>query len=147
MSSPSLSTIESRLESLFARLPSLPIDVKELIVKYGPYIVLVGGIVTLATTVSAFLQGLTSVSLAPMLPLNAYLSLLFNLVIGIALLLSFKPLRSQHIKGWRTLLSVNLLYIVFTLISFLLFPLFFVFGFAGPLISLYLLFQVKSYYR
>lgn len=142
----SFDAIETKLESLFKKLPSLPTDVKDLIVKYGPYVVLVGGAITLLSTASAFLSGGFG-ALSGRLVLNNYLYLVFNVVVGLILIRAYKPLMARQLTGWRVLFYAMLLYLAITAISFILFPAFYLFAFAGPLISIYLLFEVKSYYH
>lgn len=143
MAKQSLSTIEYKLETFFAKLPQFPTDVKDLIVKYGPYVVLVGGVVTLLSTLQSFFSGLRSPDI---FVFNNYLFLVFNAVVGLALIASFKPLLNRQMRGWRTLFYINILDIVILVISFVLFPAFYIFGFAAPLIAFFLLFQVKSHY-
>jgi hypothetical protein len=146
MSQPTIADLENRLEKMFARIPALPKDVKDLIVLYGPYLVLLGGILSIlgsgilniyTISLGTFInRGMTGLLLY-----NFYLSIIFSIVSGIALIFAFKPLQEKQIRGWRILFYLSLIFAVLSIISLSIPSLF------GPLLCLYFLFQIKSYYN
>jgi len=72
-----------------------------------------------------------------------YIFVVTFLVLNVVLRgLSVQPLFSKSIKGWNLFFYATLLYFVYTIFSFDI-----VSGIINTLISLYLLFQVKEYYK
>lgn len=143
MAPQSLTDFESRLEEMFARLPSLHRDVIDLIVLYGPYVVLIGGIITvLGSGVFRFITGAPlSFDVRGLNTYNYYLLIVLNLIYGLVLLAAFKPLLKRQMSGWRTLFYITLLYGFVSIVSLD------VLGLIGPILSLYVLFQIKSSYN
>lgn len=137
-------TFEDNIEVFFAKFPALPYTFKEQLVMYGPYLILLGGIFEI------FNSGILNVLNLGLQPFwlnndiffgTHYLFIFFSILIGIIMILSFKPLLNKKITGWRMLLYADLLYFVVSLIA----------GDIGGMVltfvGLYLLFQIrKSYY-
>lgn len=141
MSTTSISDLENRLGNFFSRVPSLPSDIKQLIVDYGPYLVLIGGILTIVSfsgILNLFLVG--SPLLGGMFLYNYYLWMLYSIISGIVQIVAFKPLRSKKLSGWRMLFYLTLIYSALSVLSLQLLSL------LGPLIAFYILFQIKSNY-
>lgn len=138
----SFSDFENRLEGMFGRLPKLPTDILELIVAYGPYLVLIGGILSIT---SSGILGIFNGSFQPLMAgffgYNYYLLVVLNIVYGIILILAFKPLLAHQMKGWHTLFYLTLLFALVSIVSLNILDL------IGPLLSLYILFQIKQLYR
>jgi hypothetical protein len=141
MATKSIDDIEDRLNNLFNKAPSLPYDIKNLIVDYGPYLVLVGGILSI---LSSGLLNFFTLGFFPKLleiPLyNYYLQIIFNLIASTILVLAFKLLLKRHRRGWLMLFYISLLEI---------FMLIFTANLSGVLLcflSFYLLFQVREKY-
>ena len=135
-------------EYLVHKAPSLPANVKELIVKYAPYI----NIILILLVLPAILAFVGfSTALAPFGYWRAYrgAGYLFNIsgilsLVGLALNLLASPglfKRSMN-QGWRYLFWATLVSAVSSLISFNLGSLI-----INTAISLYFLYQVKSYYK
>ncbi len=138
----SLSDFETRLEGMFARLPSLPSDIIQLILLYGPYLVLIGGVLSIAGSgiLRIFTGAPLSFDVNGLNTYNYYLLVLLNIIYGVVLVSAFKPLMDRRMRGWRTLFYISLLYAAFSILSLDLL------GLIGPLLSFYVLFQIKSRY-
>jgi hypothetical protein len=131
---------------LVKKAPSLPENVKELIVKFSPYL----SIVALVFTVPALLAllGLYTFFSPAILLAGAQYS--FGNIIGIVFLLATLALEAMAIPGlfarkasaWKLIFYVTLVSAVDSLIHFNLGGLI-----IGTAISLYFLYQVKSYYK
>lgn len=134
----SFGRLEEFLEFLFGKLPSLPTDVKNLLVTYVPYTVLIAALVILANVALTFIEGATPGVLGYY---NYYLIQIANLIFGLALLSSFRLLQQNRLAGWRSLFFLNSLYLLLSVVLFgldnlLIIALFY-----------YVLFQLKSNYR
>ncbi|OGK63153.1 hypothetical protein A2334_01725 [Candidatus Roizmanbacteria bacterium RIFOXYB2_FULL_38_10] len=133
-------------EYLVKKAPSLPDGVKEAIVKFGPWITLILMIMAAPIILGAlglgtilmplgFLGGLGS-------GLNYSLSMIFTAVILVMELIALPGLFKRLKSAWNIMFYVTLIQAVHSLISFNLGGLI-----IGTLLSLYILFQIKSYYK
>jgi len=124
----------------------LPTGVKEAIVKYGPWITLILLILALPAILFAF--GLGTI-LAPFAFLggvgagvNFGVGLVFSAVVLVIEAIAIPGLFKRSASAWRLMYYAALLGGVQNLISFNLGGLI-----IGTLISLYILFQIKNYYK
>lgn len=125
----------------------LPANIKELIVKYGPYITLILMILLLPIIIAAL--GLSAI-LLPMVGVAAGvttgISTTINLLFAIAALvleaLALPGLFSRSKVGWNFVFYGTLVSAVSYLVRLDIFSLV-----VGTLISLYFLFQIRSYYK
>lgn len=133
------------------KAPGIPKDWKEFIVKISPYLAIVFVILLAPNVLAAFGIGAFIVPFGtiggmmagrPFLGLNYWLSALFIAVEMVFMGLAISPLFKRAKKGWQYLYYATLLGGVSSLIRFDLSGLIIGTGF-----SLYLLFQVKEYYK
>ena len=141
------SQLETTLDLYFGqKAPAMPANVKEAIVKYGPYITIIMMVMLLPIILtvlgfSAFLMpfsylgGLRS-------GFGFSFSTLFTVAILILDALALPALFKRQMQGWRFLYYVALLQIAQSLLSFDLVGL----AISGA-ISFYVLFQVKPLYK
>lgn len=139
-----LPEIEDGIEKFFYKFPDLPSYITQLMVVYGPYLVLIGGF--FVTLNSGILDAYQIGGILPFFQHNKafgpvyFTSLAFNLIYGLILLLAFKPLLSRQLNGWRMLFYANMISLFVSLLS----------GDIGMvvfhLVSFYLLYEIKKYY-
>ena len=143
-----LGRLESTLEVYFVdKAPfQLPAGAKEFIVKYGPWITLILLILTLPALLLAFGLGALVARFAFLGGLQAGVSygvgMIFSAVILVMEAFAIPGLLKRKLGGWRLMYWAALLGAVENLISFNLGGLI-----IGTLLSLYIIFQVKSYYK
>lgn len=142
-----LKTFTTTLETyLLHKAPAIPKDVKELIVKYGPWLVLIGLIFSIPAVLAAF--GMSAV-LSPFLLLAgprlgagftiAWVFLAVSLVLEVfALPHLFKRAR----KGWMLMYYATLLGVIENILMFNIAGLL-----IGSVLGLYILFQIREYYK
>jgi len=144
-----MAALESTLELYFnKKAPSLPSNVKEIIVKYSPYLILISIICILPVFFG--LLGLSTM----LLPASFYgyggvgygakftISTLFSLISLVISVVALPGMFKRSEKSWRLIFYGSLVSFVSNLISFNLGSLI-----IGSAISWYVLFQVKSYYK
>ncbi len=140
--------LEGTLETyLIDKAPfQLPEGAKEAIVKYGPWITLV--LLVLALPAILFAFGLGTI-LAPFAFLggigsgvNFGVGLVFSAVVLVVEAIAIPGLFKRSMSAWRLMFYATLLGGVQNLISFNLGGLV-----IGTLVSLYILFQIRSYYK
>lgn len=132
-------------EYLVKKAPNLPVNIKELIVKYAPILNIIG----LVLSVPAILALLGLGAMFSAYPYGAA-AFGFQSILGIAFLvvslilrfLAIPGLKAQTLKGWQFIYYATLVNAVYALVSFDWGSLI-----IGTLISLYFVFQVKSYYK
>lgn len=131
---------------LVKKAPALPLNVKEFIVKYGPYIMIAMMVLSLPAIIA--LLGLGTL-LAPVAALGGtkfnimyVVSMVFTFAIFVMQGLAISPLLKRSVKGWNILFYANLVSAVHSLINMDLVSLV-----IGTLISMYFLFQVREYYK
>lgn len=136
-------TFENNTEVFFAKFPQLPYSFRDQLVMYGPYLILIAGI---AEIFNSGILNILNLGFQPMWLNNDiffgtyYLFIFFSILIGIILILSFKPLLHKKLTGWRMLFYANLLYFIVSLIAGD------VGGLVLNLVGIYLLFQIRRYY-
>lgn len=143
MAEKTLVDLETRLDNLFKKAPSLPAEIIGLIVDYGPYLALISGALGLFSILSAGFRlgvffgplGLVGLSLV-----NYYLQIILNIIASVILILSFKPLKEKKYRGWQMLFYLTLIYAVFAIFLFNLG------GLVGVILSFYILFQIRGKY-
>lgn len=131
-----LHTLEQTLDLYLVRkAPAIPENWKEMIARFTPWITLIAIIIALPFIV---------------LPLNHLGVTGFMFMIGKAVFVTTLVLQAVAIgglfkrqaRGWRYLFYATLLNAAYNIILFDLVSLF-----IGTLVSLYILFQIKTYYR
>lgn len=133
---------------LVKKAPALPKNWKDILVKFAPWISILAVVLTLPAILS--LLGLGALLSAT--PYGGYmmaktgfgfgLGIIFLVVTGILRLLSVSGLLKRQLAGWNFIFYSVLVNAVYDLVS-----LNFASLIVGTLVSLYLLFQVKSYYK
>lgn len=143
----SVMELENQLELYFGKkAPALPANLKELIVKFAPWITLIL-MILLAPVILAAL-GL-SVMLLPVSVfagsssgLMGMLSLVGSIAVLVLELIALPGLFKRQLQGWRFLYYSVLVNAVVSLVTFNIIG-----GIISTLLGLYILFQVKSYYH
>lgn len=139
-----INKLEIKLEEIFVKkLPALPKKAKEIIVKFSPWIALVVLIVSLPTLIGAL--GLSAI----MMPGWGYgLHYGYNMAwwISIASMvltaIALPGLFKRKMSAWKLMFYSGLVMAVYNLVAMELGSLI-----IGTGISMYILFQIKSYYK
>lgn len=128
---------------LVKKAPPLPTNAKEIIVKFTPWIVLI--LLILALPPILLLLGL-SAAVAPFMMMSGVsTNIVSTIVLLIALVfeaMSIPGLMNRTKKGWQFAYYSSLLAGLSSLLSFNI-----VSAIIGTAISLYILFQIRSYYK
>lgn len=148
----SLGQLEDTLELyLVKKAPfQLPENVKEVIVKFAPWVTLILMVLTLPLILSVFGLGALLAPFATMLGPTAAVTygtnyLISTTVLAVSIILeliALPGLFKRSIKGWRLIFYASLLSIASSFLSFN-----FVGGIINGLIGLYFLFQIKNHYK
>lgn len=134
-------------EYLVEKVPALPKNVKEFLVKYAYLLNIIGIVLTIPAILSilgigAMFTVYTAGFGLAAFGLMSWLALAF-MAVGLGLrVLALPGLKARTIKGWEYTYYAALLNAVYSLINFDLGGLI-----IGTAISLYFIFQVKSYYQ
>ncbi|NTU46091.1 hypothetical protein HGA88_00515 [Candidatus Roizmanbacteria bacterium] len=145
--SDSLLQLENTLdEYLGKKAPQLPENAKETLVQFGPWISLIVIIITVPPILSlfslgAFLSPFAAIAGAT-LDFNYWISLLFILAAVVFELIALPKLFKREKKGWQYMYYAALITAVGNLVDLHLSSLI-----LGTLLSLYILFQIKKYYK
>lgn len=152
-----LNEVVGMLEEWFSKLPALPANAKDVIVKIAPWLALVFGILGVLVGLGgvATLLGLGALGMA-IVPWGGYgagtaymaatatgvIYMLVALVASVLELLSFPGLKARKMAGWNYAFYSVVVGVVGAIVAFNFFN-----AVISALIGLYLLFQVKSYYK
>lgn len=134
------------MEEWFLKLPSLPTNWKEVLVKVTPWIALIFGV--LGVVLSLIGLGLLAF-LSPFVFLaggwgaatGGPIAAILWLVSSVLMLLAYKGLTQRKLTGWNFLFWSEVVSLVSSVV------LFSVSGVLGTLLGFYILFQIKSYYK
>lgn len=147
-----MNQLEAFFEDLFLKKISfqLPAGVKEVIVKVAPWVTLIIIILSLPAVLTLFGFGSFMGGFAPFvgygLSSRYYLGIIILIVQLILMIMAFPGLQKREIKGWRYIYYSNLVSGVYGIISsYNLGALIWALIALG--IGLYIIFQVKSYYK
>jgi len=133
-------------EYLVKKAPALPANVKEFLVKFGPWISLILGIMILPVILAVFGVGVVLTPVAMMAGARFGAGYMLGVVVaGVQLVLQFVAipgLMKRQMQGWKLTYYATLMGGVYSLVSFN------VIGFVvGMGFGLYVLYQIKSYYK
>lgn len=134
----------------FEKFPPLPKNGREALVKFAPVISLVFGILGVITSISglglltatspfAILGGAQAVSSYG----TGFIAVLFYLVSSVLLLAAFPGLKAKKLSGWNMLFWSEIVSFVGGIVSLTSI----LSALLGVIIGLYLVFQIKSYYK
>ena len=142
----SLSKLESTLEEyLVKKAPyQLPADVKEGIVKFGPWIILILTLLSLPLLIGAFALTTLSAPFMMMAGQSTY-GIIPALVLGVSVVFNFIALPglfNRTKQGWKYAYYSELLSILSSILYGNIFS-----AILGIIIGLYILFQVKPLYK
>lgn len=134
LNSKSFVSFEDKILGLFKSLPKLPKEIVSFIVSFGPYLVLIGGVLSVLSILSLF-------SVGTLFFPSYYIYVIGSVISGIMLILSFTDLKNKKMFGWRLLFWSSNVNIATSLLSLNIFG-----AVIGALISWYLLYQIKPSY-
>jgi len=142
-----LSDLERLLEEyLLKKAPTLPEGAKEAIVKFGPWITLILMVLAAPVLLAAFGLGTFLAPFTFMGGFNAgfgyMVGLVFSIVVIVLELIALPGLFKREMKSWRLMYYVTLLNAVHNAVTLNLSGLI-----IGTLLSMYILFQVREYYK
>ncbi|WP_031525790.1 hypothetical protein [Dyadobacter crusticola] len=137
--------LEKELEPIFlGKFPPFSESVKEFLVTYGPYFILVLSIIAVFGLVTAFGIGSAALGLGAMpagIGFNFYLSIALGILTLIMYLMAFNPLRARKRAGWNLLYYAVLIGVVSNLVQLAL-----LFAVFGAVIGFWILFQIREKY-
>ena len=129
------------LENFFKQLPKLPNNVTDILVQLAPWLSLIFGVFGIIT-------GLGALGLSPLAHLGgidaSFMVLatgIVSIVASVIMLLAYPKLVKRQYKGWELLFWSEIISAISAIIML------YVGAVLGILIGLYLLFQIKSYYK
>jgi hypothetical protein len=139
--------LENKMAEFFIKkLPSMPENIKEIIVKYGPYLIVIMMILMVPAILAVMGIGVAATPLALMAgPRHGFallISAIFGLLMIVLELMAIKGLFKRELKAWKLLFYISLIQAFSSLIRFDLGGLI-----IGSGISWYILFQIRSYYK
>ncbi|HEV7350225.1 hypothetical protein [Telluribacter sp.] len=137
--------LEKELEPIFlGKFPDFPEEVKEFLVKYGPYLMLVAAIIGLLGLLTAFGMGSAALGLGVVAYGGTgmfWVGIVLTALVLIIYLMAFSPLRNRQIQGWRLLYYALLLNLLGSLIQLNILSLL-----IGGAIGFWVLFQIRNKY-
>ena len=136
----------SQMEEWFSKLPPLPANWRDVIVKVTPWLALIFGVIGVLGSLAAV--GVLTF-LAPFVVLGGGIGVasggiigaILALVASVLLVMAFPGTRDRKMSGWRLLFFSEAVSIVSSAVAFS------VGGIVGALIGFYILFQIKSHYK
>lgn len=142
-----LKQLTDKLDEVFGKkAPQLPEGVKDFIVKVAPWLTILGVVFGVIGVLALLGVGALSLPFAAVgagnLTLGVVVSLVFGIVSLILEAMAIGPLMKRKEKGWTLLYYVVLLNAVSAILSLNFLGLL-----IGTVIFMYLLFQIRSYYK
>lgn len=145
----SLGQLETVLDEYFGKkAPALPANIKEILVKIAPYLTLLGVILAVPALLSlfgmgAFLSAMPYGGRAMMgVGYNYYMGIGFLIIMTVMEALAIPGLFARTRQGWNWIYYSTLVNVVSMAVSLNIVGLI-----IGTVIGMYLLFQVRTYYK
>lgn len=136
--------LEKELEPIFLeKFPPFSESVKEFLVTYGPYFILVLSIIGIFGLLTALGIGGAALGLGAMpgIGFNFYLSIALGIITLVIYLMAFSPLKARKRAGWNLLYYALLIGLASNLIQLNLLA-----AIIGGLIGFWTLFQIREKY-
>lgn len=142
----SVNQLIGSVEKLYSQLPPLPKAWDEVIVKITPWVALVFGILGVLAALAAvgvltFLSPFVAMGGGIGAATSGVIGSVLALVSSALLLAAFPGTKANKMSGWNMLFYSEAVSLVSSVVYFS------VGGVVGVLIGLYILFQIKSYYK
>ena len=140
-----LGQLEDVLNEYFGKkAPALPANIKEILVKLAPYLTILGVILWGGGILGVLGMGVVPYGAAWMMGVGYryYLGIAFMLVTVVLEALAIPGLLARKKQGWNWIYYSVLVNMVYMLVSFNIVGLL-----IGTLIGMYVLFQVRTYYK
>lgn len=142
----SVNQLISQMEEWFSRLPPLPSNWKDVIVKITPWLALIFGVIGVLGSLAAV--GILTF-LAPFVVLGGGIGVasggimgaVLALVASVLLILAFPGTNAGKASGWNLLFWSEAVSVVSSVVAFS------IAGVVGALVGFYILFQIKSHYK
>lgn len=139
--------VTKMLEEWFKKLPDLPVNAKDILVKVAPWFSLIFGILGLLGSIGA--TGVLTV-LSPVVALGGGLGVaaggivaaLGGIISSLLMILAFSGLKAHKMVGWKYSFYSEGISVIAAIVSLNL-----VGAAISALVGFYLLFQIKSYYK
>jgi len=137
--------LENELEPIFlGKFPPFPDDVKEFLVKYGPYLILISAIFMLFGLLTAFGVGTAAIGIGVIAygsGFMMYIALFIVTIIAVIYLMAFTPLRARKKAGWNLMYYALLLSLLSSLIQLAIFS-----AIISGVLGFWVLFQIREKY-
>jgi hypothetical protein len=139
--------LENKMAEFFLKkLPAMPENVREMIVKYGPYITVVMMVLTIPAILAVIGIGMATTPFAiaagARYGFGFLVSAIFGIVMIVLEIMAIKGLFARQMKAWKLLFYISLIQAVSAVLRL---------DFGGLIIgsgiSWYILFQIRSYYK
>jgi hypothetical protein len=142
-----LNELEDKLAEFFTKkVPALPENIREGIVKYGPYLALIGIVFSLSALLPLLGIGAVVAPLAVLTGVRGGIGYIFPLIFGLVIIvleaMAIKGLFKRQMKAWKLMFYISLISAVSSLSTLDLPGLI-----VGLGLSWYILFQIRSYYK
>ncbi|PWJ59238.1 hypothetical protein CLV98_10270 [Dyadobacter jejuensis] len=136
---------ENELEKIFlGKFPAFPENVKEGLVKYGPYVMLFFTVIGLFGLLGALGIGGAAIGMAGMsygIGYHFYVGIITGIITMLLYLMAFNPLRNRKRAGWNLLYYAMLLSLLGSLLQVNIFSFI-----VGGALGFWVLFQIREKY-
>lgn len=152
LTGPAAMKLISQVEQPFKGLPHLPKGLVDFLVGIAPWLVGLGGILSILAALSSFgaatgVQSSVWMQLAGVSPVYFVLTGVVELVSGALMLMAFNPLKAKQLKGWVYMFWLQLINIAQMVIG-IAFASSSIIGLViGVAIGMYFLFELKPAYK
>jgi hypothetical protein len=137
--------IVKSLENIFKQFPHLPQNVKEVLVNIAPWIALIFGILGVIGGVSALIgqAGLSAITMyvGARVGVMVFLTGAITIVSSVLMLMAYPKLVKRAYSGWTYLLWAQGVSAISAILSL------YVVSVLGIIVGLWLLFELKSFYK
>lgn len=133
--------------ALFAPLPNAPKGFISFLVKIAPYMVLIGGVLTLlGSPLLGILSVVSFITFNPFIVAGMVMMTVFSVLSAVILFMAYEPLLKRKHDGWMLLFWSSMFSFAQTLLQILL-GRNNGFGLIGVAIGFYIVFQMHNWYK
>jgi hypothetical protein len=137
----------TQMDDMFAKAPALPASAKEVLVTITPWVALIFGVLGIFAGLAGIglltaFSGLIALGSGVQSAAGSIVGAVLTLVSSVLMVMAFPKLNKHMYAGWMLLFWSEVVSVVSSLVALNIIG-----AIIGGLISFYILFQIRSYYK
>lgn len=143
----------AQIEKIFKDLPHLPKNITEILVKIAPFFAILGGILSVLSSLSMLAAGSSQNMMGAWYPMYGrqhslyfYVTAVLSIAAGALMIMAYKHLKERKLMGWILIFWAEIISILQSVVGLILLGSGVIGAILSIAIGLYILFEMKPFY-